>query len=153
VSPAAPDRPGRAIGHAAAWSAVGYSLAMASPLLWGDGDSLVGALIAATWSASPAYGAAMCAVASRTRAGAAFFFGVGLLAMAWFAWVLFDVSVLHPSSTGGIIYLTLPLLQWGALVLVIALAALLGWRARDNWPDPPAGEGPPESGSSPVVQR
>ena len=137
------ERPERAIGRAAAWSALAYSLLMAAPLLWGfaggDSASAVGALIAATWSASPAYGAALCVRASASPGGSLFFLGVELLIMASFALALVDASILHPSSTGGLIYLTLPVLQWGALVLAAALAALLGWRARENWPDPPAG--------------
>ena len=133
------DRPGRAIGRIAAWSALGYSLAMAAPLLWGGGDSVAGAVIAATWSASPAYGAALFARASATLGGSVFFLCAELSIMAWFALAIIDVSIVHPSSTGGLVYLTLPLLQWGALILVAALAALCGWRARDNWPDPPAG--------------
>lgn len=137
---ARPDRPGRTIARVAAWSALGYSQLMAATLLWrpGDGASAVGALIAATWSASPAYGAALFAHASATLGGSVLFLGVELLIMAWFAFAVIDVST-DPSSTGGIAYLTLPLLQWGALMLVAALAALLGWRARHNWPDPPAG--------------
>jgi hypothetical protein len=66
------------------------------------------------------------------------FLAVELLIMASFAGALVDASILHPSSTGGLIYLTLPVLQWGGLILTAALAALLGWRARKNWPDPPA---------------
>jgi hypothetical protein len=152
-----PDRPGRAIGHAAVRLALGYSLAMAAPSLWGswsgDGVSIVGALIAATWSAAPAYGAALFAIASATRAGSALFLGAELLVITWFAWTVVDLSILHPSSTGAIAYFTLPLVQWTALILVAGVAALLGWRARDNWPDPPAEEVAPESDLPPVVHR
>ena len=141
MSSASPERPARAIGRVAGWSALIYSLLMASPLLWGafkgDAISVVGALVAATWTASPAYGAALCAIATRTRAGAGVFLGVELLIMAWFGWVWIDTAILHPSSTGGFIYLSLPLFQWAGLVLVIAVAALTGWRARENWPDEP----------------
>ena len=123
------------VSTAAGWLALAYVLALSLPFLYGaffagDGASLGGALVAATWTAAPVVAAAAFVGASPNRLGATLFFVLELLLAASFAreyWMSLS------SSTGGFVFLTWPLLQWAAILLAFLLALLLGWRMRSDF--------------------
>jgi hypothetical protein len=133
-----------ALARAAGWLALLGIFAPASFPLWGavvggDGASFGGFLIAMVWTGSPVVGAAACVAASRTQSGGLFFLGVEMLLIVAPLGMILDSVYVHWSSMGGMIYLTWPLMAWPALLAVIALAYLFGWRPREGWPDPPSG--------------
>jgi hypothetical protein len=120
------------------------AFAPASFLLWGavvggDGVSFVGFLFAMVWTGSPVVGAAACVAASRTASGGLFFLGVEMLLILAPLGLILDAAFVHWSSMGALIYVTWPLIGWPALLAVMALAYLFGWRPREGWPDPPRG--------------
>jgi hypothetical protein len=122
----------------AAWLALGYAATLALPFVYGDfaerdAASLIGALVAGTWTAAPVVAAACFVAASRTRLGARFYFTVQLALIASFAWEFYQVWYVHPSSTGGFVFFTWPLLQWGTILVVAGVAAAFGWRAKESW--------------------
>ena len=126
----------RTIARFAFWLALVYAAALAGPYLYAglfvedEHASLVGALIAATWTASPVYIAAGFVSASPNRAGAWLFLLLEVALIASFAWQF--VAVRH-SSTGGFIFFGWPILQFGALVIAFMVALALGWRMRPDF--------------------
>jgi len=134
-----PARDG-ALPRTAGWIALAYAIAIAVPNLWGgiyygDGAALIGAFVAATWTAAPVVAAAGFVAASPTRPGMRLFLVFELILIASFAWVFIDVAYVHPSSTGGFVFLTWPLVQWIAIAIVSIVAFLLGWRRRPDFMD------------------
>ena len=108
-----------------------YAAARAAPPLYyafveADGASVGGALIAVTWTAAPVYVAAAFVAASPNRAGAWLFLALELALIASFAWQWDAVS--H-SSTGGLIFVGWPMIQWAAIII----AFVIGWRMRPDF--------------------
>lgn len=129
---------GRTLPRTAGWIALAYAVALAVPNLWGgivygDGAALVGAFVAATWTAAPVVAAAGFVAASPTRLGMMMFLAFELILIASFGWVFVDVLFVHPSSMGGMVFITWPLAQWIAIVIVSIVAFLLGWRGRPDF--------------------
>jgi len=125
----------RTIARVALWLALVYAAALAGPFLYataveGDGASLGGALIAATWTAAPVYAAAAIVGASPTRTGAWPFLALELALIVSFAWQF--IASRH-SSTGGFTFVGWPLLQFGVLVVAFMIALLMGWRMRPDF--------------------
>jgi hypothetical protein len=115
--------------------ALAYLLALSVPFLYaaialGDGASLGGAAVAATWTAGPVVAAAAFVGASPNRIGASLFLVLELLLIASFGWEFADSL---SSSTGGFIFFTWPLAQWAAIILAFLVALLFGWRMRPDF--------------------
>jgi hypothetical protein len=134
-----------ALTRAAGGLALAGALVLALPMLWGafaEGDSDIASIfafiVALLWTNSPAAGAAACVAASRTESGRLVFLGVEILLTLAVLGQFADDAYIHPSSMGGFLFLTWPLLGWPALLAFMGLAYSLGWRARGSWPDPPA---------------
>ncbi len=125
----------RRIARFAFWLALAYAAALAGPYVYfavveRDGGSFVGALIAATWTASPAYIAAGFVSASPGRTGACLFLMLEVALIVSFAW---ELAAVRHSSTGGFIFFGWPIFQFGALVVAFLLALALGWRMRPDF--------------------
>jgi hypothetical protein len=119
-------------------AAVALALTLLTSLDEFDTGTLFAFLIFMLWITSPALAAAACVAASRTQNGGLLFLGVELLLVLAILGV-FVVPVFHDSSAGAEALVTWPLMAWPALLGVIAVAYLCGWRPREGWPDPPAG--------------
>ena len=126
----------RIIARIAFWLALAYVAALAGPYFYAglfledEHVSLGGALIAATWTASPVYFTAGFVCASPNRTGALFFLGLELALIASFAWQF--AASLH-SSTSGFTFFGWPVFQWAAIVLAFLIALSLGWRMRPDF--------------------
>ncbi len=125
----------RPITRVALWLALAYAAALAGPYLYfafveSDGASFGGALLAATWTAAPVYVAAAFVGASPNRRGAWPFLALELALIASFAW---QWEAVRHSSTGGLIFIFSPLLQWTAIILVFVIALAFGWRMRRDF--------------------
>jgi hypothetical protein len=125
----------RILTHLAGWLALAYLLGLSVPFLYaafveGDGASLAGAAVAATWTAAPVVAAAAFVGASPGRTGASLFLLLELLLIASFGW---EFAASLSSSTGGFIFFTWPLLQWAAIVVAFLVALLFGWRVRPDF--------------------
>jgi len=125
----------RTIARVALGFALVYAAALAGPFLYataveGDGASLGGALIAATWTAAPVYAAAAIVGASPTRTGAWLFLALELALIVSFAW---QFIASRDSSTGGFIFFSSPMVQWAAIILAVPIALALGWRMRPDF--------------------
>jgi len=121
--------------HLAGWLALAYLLALSLPFLYaafveGDGASLGGALVAATWTSAPVVAAAAFVGASSSRIGAALFFALELSLAASFG---LEFITMPRTSTSGFIFLTWPLLQWLAIVVAFLVALPFGWRMRADF--------------------
>jgi len=121
--------------HLAGWLALANLLGLTLPFLYaafveGDGASLAGAAVAATWTAAPVVTAAAFVGASPSRIGASLFLLLELLLIASFGWEF--VTMPH-TSTSGLIFLSWPLLQWPAILLAFLVALLFGWRMRPDF--------------------
>ncbi|MEA3031194.1 MAG: hypothetical protein QOG13_2519 [Sphingomonadales bacterium] len=77
--------------------------------------------------------AAGLAGASPTRRGALSFLALELVLILSFAWEFVQVSFVHPSSTGGLVFLSWPLLQWAAVAVAFPVALAFGWRMRPDF--------------------
>lgn len=121
----------RTIGRFAGWLAFAYILALSTYVAFFAGDgSLLGVVIAATWTAAPVAVAAGLVSASPNRAGASFFFLLELLLIASFGW---EYAGTRWSSMGGLIFLSWPLLGWAAIFVAVIVACLFGWRIRPDF--------------------
>ena len=125
----------RILTHLAGWLALAYLIGLTAPFLYaafveGDGASLGGAAVAATWTAAPVVAAAAFVGASPGRTGASLFFLLELLLIASFGW---EYAASLSSSTGGFIFITWPLLQWTAVLIAFLVALLFGWRMRPDF--------------------
>lgn len=90
------------------------------------------ALIVLAWQSGPVLLAAILVRASRSRAGQFLFLSLAVAFCAVTADVV--VAVLRSTrSTAAVALVFAPLYLYLALLLVVIVAGLLGWRARDSW--------------------
>lgn len=126
----------RTITRIAVLLALAYAAALAGPYFYAglfiedEHVSLVGALIAATWTAAPVYVAAALVGASPNRTGACLFLALQVALIASFAWQFAEV---RHSSTGGFILLSGPIVQWLAIAVAFPVALAFGWRMRPDF--------------------
>ena len=91
------------------------------------------------WQVGPALISAVLVKAARTRAGAWLLVIAEALIVVSTAWLLVDMQVNREQWTaaGAAMLLALygPFYQYVAVIVIFALASLLGWRAREEWLD------------------
>ena len=120
----------------AKWLGIAYAAAIATFLVAGADapDAFFMGLLFIPWIVGPAGIAAMCVKASRTILGSKAFLilEIAVIASTAAAWAY--LTYLSPDAQNGIFMgIFLPLYQFCAVILLLGIANLLGWRARTEW--------------------
>lgn len=101
------------------------------------GDVLLSVLLFTPFQVGPVAIAALLARASRSRAWAWLFLAVELALILLAVGFFVDVRINrdHWTAVGGAMFLGIfgPLYEYGAMLALLALAWLVGWRPREDW--------------------
>lgn len=119
----------------AKWLALAYAAAVLGFVLWNSDASDVGILEFAflPWIVGPAALAAYSVKISATPAGAWAFLALeaGIIAFTFVSWA-YLIFVVPDAQNGIVMALFVPVLEFGAALVFMVVASLLGWRAAER---------------------
>lgn len=122
------------IRRAGFWLALAFAAMLIVDMVITAGlDEVLLAIPAIAWVTAPAVVAAGFVGASSTRLGASAFLVTELVLIGWVVWAIIDYRYIHPSSTGALGLMLLPILQAAAILVVFLVAMLFGWRMRADF--------------------